>query len=83
MTNQLFGLNFCVVQQDTFYHHQDYDQVNFYQKWRLYIIGWSVRDGKIAIYLHLFNNWNLSTKICQNFFLSTLPATLGCYAKRH
>ena len=31
VTNQLFGLEFCAVQQDTFYPHQDYEQVNFYK----------------------------------------------------
>ena len=32
MTNQLFGLEFCAVWQDTFYPHQGYEQVNFYKK---------------------------------------------------
>ena len=32
MTNQQFGLEFCAVRQDTFYSHQDYEQVNFYKK---------------------------------------------------
>ena len=27
VTNQLFGLNFCAVRQDTFYSRQDYEQV--------------------------------------------------------
>ena len=31
MTNQLFGLEFCAAQQDTFYSHQGYEQVNFYK----------------------------------------------------
>ena len=31
MTNQLFGSEFCAVRQDTFYPHQDYEQVNFYK----------------------------------------------------
>ena len=30
--NQLFGLCFCAVRQDTFYPHQDKKQVNFYRK---------------------------------------------------
>ena len=29
VTNPLFGWEFCVVQQDTFYPHQDSEQVNF------------------------------------------------------
>ena len=32
MTNQLFGLDIFAVRQDTFYAHQDYEQVNFLQK---------------------------------------------------
>ena len=31
MTNQLFGLEFCAVRQDTFYLRQDYDQIIFYK----------------------------------------------------
>ena len=30
VTNQLLELEFCPVRQDTFYPHQDYEQVNFY-----------------------------------------------------
>ena len=40
VTNQLFGLEVCAVRQDTFYPHQDYEQVNFYKKSSLYFIGW-------------------------------------------
>ena len=32
VTNQLFGLGFCAVRKDTFYPHQDYEEVNFYKK---------------------------------------------------
>ena len=28
----MFGWDFRVVQQDTFYPHQDYKQINFYKK---------------------------------------------------
>ena len=31
VTNQLFRLEFCAARQDTFYPHQDYEQVNFYK----------------------------------------------------
>ena len=63
VTNQLFGLDYCVVRQDTFYPHQDFEQVNFYEKSSLYIIGWSLRNWKIAVFLRLAKNWNISTKI--------------------
>ena len=66
VTNQLFGLKFCAVRQDTFYLRQDYEQVNFYKKSSLYFIGWSVRNWKIAAYLRLAKNLNISAKVRQN-----------------
>ena len=44
LMNQLFGLDFCVVQHDIFYPHQDYEQVSFYEILSLYFIGWSIRN---------------------------------------
>ena len=41
------------MRQDTFYLHQDYEQVNFYKKSSLYFIGWSFRNWKIAADLQL------------------------------
>ena len=73
--NQLVGLEFCAVRQDTFYPHQDYGQVNFCKKSCLYFIGWSFRNWKIAAYLQLAKNWNISTKIWQeiNFYQHSQP----------
>ena len=62
VTYQLFGLEFCAVRQDTFYPHQDYEQVNFYKRPSLYFIGWSFRSWKVAAYSQLARNWNISTK---------------------
>ena len=31
VTNQLFGLEFCALRQDTFYFHQYYEQINFHK----------------------------------------------------
>ena len=42
--NQLFGLGFCAVRQDTFYPHQDYEQINFYKKSSPNFIGWTLRN---------------------------------------
>ena len=82
VTNQLFGLEFCAVRQDTFYPHQGYEQVNFYKESGLYFIGWSLRNWKIAAYLQMAENWNISTKVWQDIlFLSTFPTSLQCYAK--
>ena len=47
MTNPLFGWEFCVVQRDTFYPQQEYEEVTFDKKSRLYNIGSSLRDGKV------------------------------------
>ena len=66
MTNPLFGREFCVVQRDTFYLHQNYQQVNSYKNSRSYIIGRSPRDEKVATYFQLAQKWNLPTKIWQN-----------------
>ena len=66
VTNQLFGLKLCAVRQDTFYPRQDYEQVNFYKKSSLHSIGWSFRNWKIATYLQMAKNWNISNKVWQN-----------------
>ena len=63
VTNQQFGLESCVVRQDTFYPHQDFEQVNFYKKSSLYFFGWTFRNWKIAASLQLAKNWNISTKV--------------------
>ena len=60
--NQLFGLEICVVRQDTFYPHQEYEQVDFYKKTCLYFTRWSFLNWKIAADLQLAKNLNLSTK---------------------
>ena len=62
----IFWLKFCAVRQDTFYPHQDNEQVKFYKKSSLYFIGWSLRNWKIAAYLQLAKIWNISTIVCQN-----------------
>ena len=45
--------NFSVVQQVTFYPHQDYERVNSTNKSHFYTIGWSIRDGKVITVLQL------------------------------
>ena len=66
VTNQLFGLEFCAVRQDTFYPHQDYEHFNLYKKLSYYFIGWSFGNWKLAAYLQLAENCNIWTKISQN-----------------
>ena len=71
-TNQLFEWEFCVVQQDTFYSHQNYEQVSFCKKPRLYIFGRSDGDGIITTYLQMAENLNLPIKTWHIFFVNTL-----------
>ena len=66
VTNQLFGLEFCAVRQDTFYQHQDFEQNNFYKKSSLFFIGWPIRKWKITADLQLAKNCKISTKVWQN-----------------
>ena len=63
VTNQQFVLEFCVVWLDTFYPHQDYEQVNFHKKSSLYFTGWTFRNWKIAAFSQLNKNWNISIKV--------------------
>ena len=56
MTNQLFGCEFCVVKQDTFYLHQDNDQANFHRKGEEITIGRSLRGKTVTTYLKLAQN---------------------------
>ena len=72
----MFGWDDCAVRQDTFYPHQDYEQVNFYKKSRLFIIGGSLRDGKVTICLQLSQKWRVSTKTWQNYFFHQHTQTL-------
>ena len=53
VTNQLFGLDFCAVRQDTFYPQQDYEQVIFYKKSSLFSMVGPSETGKSQ----LFYNW--------------------------
>ena len=63
VTDQLFGLEFCAERQDTFYPHQDYEQVNVYKKPSHYFIRCSIRDWKITADLQLAKTWNILTNV--------------------
>ena len=63
VTNQLFGLEFCAVQQDTFDPRQDFEQVNFYKN-RVFISLVGPSDNwRKPTYLQLAENWNIPTKV--------------------
>ena len=82
MANQLFGWKFYKVQQGTLYHHQNHEQVNFYNDLRLFIVDRSVRGVKVIKFLPMVQNCNVSTMIWQ-VFPSTLATTLRCFAERN
>ena len=81
--NQLFGWESCVLQQDTFHPRQDYEQVTFYKRSHLYIIGWSVRDGNSQLIYNWLKIGIFQPKFDKIYILSIFPATLRCYAKRN
>ena len=62
MTNQLFGLEFCAVRQDTFYLHQDCEQPNFYKKTESLFQWLVLQKMKNAACLQVTEKWNISTK---------------------
>ena len=67
VTNPLFGSEFCVVQKDTFYLHQDYEQVNFYKKLRLYIFGPS-ETAKSQLFYNWLKNGTFQPKFDKIYF---------------
>ena len=82
--NQLSGLESCAVRQDTFYPHQDYEQQTS-TKYRVIIslVG-PTETGKPQLtynWLKIGTFQQKFDRIC--FFLSTLPTSLLCYAKRN
>ena len=56
------------MRQDTFYPHQDYEQVNFYKKLSLYFFGWSFRNWKIAACLQLVKIGTFQPKFDKFYF---------------
>ena len=71
MTNQLFGLEFCAVLQDTFHPHQDYEQVNFYTKNRVFIslVGPS-ETGKAQLIYNRLKIRTVQPKFDKNYFFN-------------
>ena len=57
-----------VVQQVKFHPHQNYEHVDVNKQSRLYIIGRSLRDGKVTTYLQLAQNCNFHLKLDKNSF---------------
>ena len=76
LTNQLFGRQFFVVQQDTFYPRQDKEQVKFYKNSQLCFIVCSVRDEKVTHSLKLAQNWTFQPKLDKIYFFCQLSRRL-------
>ena len=54
MRNHLFGSEFCAVRQDTFYPHQDYEQINMNKKSSFFtMVGPSETGESQLIYIWL------------------------------
>ena len=68
LKNSLFGLEFCVVQQDAFYPHGGYERVNFHKNWRLYIFGRPLRDGKSQLIYNCLRIGTFQPKLDKVFF---------------
>ena len=57
------------MQQDTFYPQQDYEQLDLNEKSRRYIIGWSVRDGKVTNHSFWFQIGFFQPKVDKIYFI--------------
>ena len=67
---QLFGLEFCVVQQDTFYLHQDYEQVNFCKnRFFISMVGLS-ETGKSKLIYNWLKNGTFQPEVYKIYFFS-------------
>ena len=82
MTNQMFGLELCAVQQDTIYPHQDYEQVNFSKKIES-LFHWLVLHEleKRSLFLIGYTLEHFNRSLTKIIFLSTFPTSLRYYAK--
>ena len=59
-----------------------YEKLNFYTKLRHAILDWNLGDWKVAIYLQLVKNWNVSTKIWQHLFFIKTPSYFTMLCKK-
>ena len=72
VTNQMFRVEIFVVQQNTVYTHQNYEQSFFKKKSRLRNIYRSIRV--VTICLQTAHNWNLLAQISQIFSWINTPS---------
>ena len=68
LTNQPFGLEFCAVQQDTFYPHQDYEQL-ISTKNRVFIsLAGPSETGKSQLFYNWLKNGIFQAKFDKIYF---------------
>ena len=82
-TNPLFALEFCVVQQDKYYPHQDYEQGFFPKRQSLYLIDRSIRDKKVSTYLRWLKLGTLQKKCDKKTSLIYTPSHLTMLRKKN
>ena len=68
-----YGCPKIQVQQDTFYFHQSYEQVNFYKKQHFFISGWIERFWWKGLNTWVVESWNISVQVWQNLFFLWTP----------
>ena len=71
----------CVAQHCTFYPHRDYKRFKSDEKWCLSTVGQTIRDKKSFFINNRPEIGTYQPKSDQIYFLTTLAATLLCYAK--
>ena len=74
--NQMFGWDLCIVQLDTFYHQENYEQVNFYKNRTFISLFGPIRDGKVTNFLHVAQNCYVSNKIDQKLLFYQISQPL-------
>ena len=80
---QLFGQVFSLVQLDTFYHHQDYEQI-VYAKSRIVLSSVGPSDTEMSqLNWNWLENGRFYARIDEfDFSKSKFAAPLRCYAKK-
>ena len=76
MTKQQFGLDFCAVRQDTFYSHQDYEQVNSTKNRVLISVVGPTETGKSPPIYNWLNIGTLQPKFDKSYYFYQHSQTL-------
>ena len=82
VTNPLYGWEFCAVKQDTFYPHQDWEQVIFYKNCYFVSLAGHSETGNSQFTYNWLKKGTFQTKFDNACFFSALSDTLWCYAGR-